>query len=43
MPTEFHLIVRCGGKIDKIEFNPDKSLVWITRLTIKDGFARASE
>ncbi|GGH08208.1 hypothetical protein [Pedobacter zeae] len=43
-PASFNnSFVRCGGKIDKIEFNPNKSLVWITRLTIKDGFARASQ
>lgn len=43
-PASFNnSFVRCGGKIDKIEVNPNKSLIWISRLTIKDGFARASD
>lgn len=32
--------VRCGGTIDKIETNPNKSKIWILRLRIKDAFAR---
>ncbi|TCC89195.1 hypothetical protein EZ428_15955 [Pedobacter frigiditerrae] len=33
-------IVRCGGTLEKIETNPNKSLIWILRLTVKDAFAR---
>ncbi|WP_406825323.1 hypothetical protein [Pedobacter sp. KACC 23697] len=41
-PTEFAgSFVRCGGILDKIEFNPNKSLIWIIRLTVKEGFANA--
>jgi len=32
--------VRCGGTLDKIETNPNKSLFWILRLTVTDAFAR---
>ena len=33
-------IVRCGGTLEKIETNPNKSMIWILRLTVKDAFAR---
>ena len=33
-------IARCGGTLDKIEINPNKSMIWILRLTITDAFAR---
>lgn len=33
-------MVRCGGKLEKIEFNPNKSTIWILRLTIKDAYHR---
>lgn len=32
--------VRCGGTLEKIETNPNKSMIWILRLTVKDAFAR---
>jgi hypothetical protein len=32
--------VRCGGTLEKIETNPNKSTIWILRLTITDAFAR---
>jgi hypothetical protein len=32
--------VRCGGTLEKIETNPNKSLIWILRLTVTDAFAR---
>jgi hypothetical protein len=32
--------VRCGGTLDKIETNPNQSMIWILRLTVKDAFAR---
>ncbi len=32
--------VRCGGILEKIETNPNKSVVWILRLTVKEAFAR---
>jgi hypothetical protein len=32
--------VRCGGTLEKIELNPNKSMIWILRLTVKDAFAR---
>jgi hypothetical protein len=34
--------VRCGGTLQKIEFNPNESLIWILRLTVTDAFARKS-
>jgi hypothetical protein len=34
--------VRCGGILNKIEFNPNKSLIWISRLSVKEGFARST-
>lgn len=33
-------IVRCGGTLEKIETNPNKSLIWVLRLTVTDAFAR---
>ena len=33
-------IVRCGGTLEKIQTNPNKSMIWILRLTVKDAFAR---
>lgn len=33
-------IVRCGGTLEKIEINPNKSMIWILRLTVSDAFAR---
>ena len=32
--------VRCGGILDKIEMNPNKSTIWILRLHVKDAFLR---
>lgn len=32
--------VRCGGILEKIEMNPNKSLIWVLRLTVTDAFAR---
>lgn len=32
--------VRCGGTLEKIETNPNKSMIWILRLTVKEAFAR---
>jgi hypothetical protein len=32
--------VRCGGTLEKIETNPNKSMIWILRLTVTDAFAR---
>lgn len=32
--------VRCGGTLEKIEFNPNKSLIWILRLTVTNAFVR---
>ncbi len=32
--------IRCGGILDKIEMNPNKSDIWILRLTVKDAFVR---
>jgi hypothetical protein len=40
-PADFgNSLVRCGGTLDKIEINPNKSMIWILRLTIKNAFAR---
>lgn len=32
--------VRCGGILESIEVNPNKSKVWISRIYIRDAFAR---
>ncbi|MDP4208909.1 MAG: hypothetical protein Q8928_08860 [Bacteroidota bacterium] len=40
-PANFgNSFVRCGGTLDKIELNPNKSMIWILRLTVKNAFAR---
>ncbi|MEO8150852.1 MAG: hypothetical protein ABI723_24680 [Bacteroidia bacterium] len=31
---------RCGGTLEKIETNPNKSTIWILRLTVVDAFIR---
>lgn len=36
-------LVRCGGTLEKIETNPNKSKIWILRLRIKDAFARRAD
>lgn len=43
--TEFpdRSFVRCGGTLEKIETNPNKSLIWILRLTVKEAFARRTK
>lgn len=28
---------RCGGRLARVEFNPNESLIWIMRLIIEDG------
>lgn len=33
-------LVRCGGILEKVETNPNKSMIWILRLTVNDAFAR---
>jgi hypothetical protein len=35
--------VRCGGTLEKIEFNPNQSKIWIMRLTVSDAFIRKLE
>lgn len=32
--------VRCGGILEKIETNPNRSKIWVLRLTVKNAFAR---
>jgi hypothetical protein len=32
--------VRCGGILESIEVNPNKSKIWISRIYIRDAFAR---
>lgn len=40
-PSEFiGKNVRCGGILQRIETNPNKSKIWITRLHISEAFAR---
>lgn len=33
-------LVRCGGTLEKIETNPNQSLIWILRLSIDNAFVR---
>lgn len=40
-PADFmNSFVRCGGTLEKIELNPNKSMIWILRLTVRNAFAR---
>jgi hypothetical protein len=32
--------VRCGGVLEKVDINPNKSMIWISRLHISNAFAR---
>ena len=32
--------VRCGGVLESIEVNPNKSTIWVSRIYIRDAFAR---
>lgn len=32
--------IRCGGILESIEINPNKSKLWISRLKVKNAFAR---
>ncbi len=32
--------VRCGGVLESIEVNPNKSKIWVSRVYIRDAFAR---
>jgi len=32
--------VRCGGILESVEVNPNKSNIWISRIHIRDAFAR---
>lgn len=32
--------VRCGGVLESIEVNPNKSNIWVSRIYIRDAFAR---
>jgi hypothetical protein len=32
--------VRCGGILESIEVNPNKSTIWVSRIYIRDAFAR---
>ena len=32
--------IRCGGILESIEINPNKSKIWIARLKVKNAFAR---
>lgn len=34
--------VRCGGILESIEVNPNRSTIWIARIHISDAFARVS-
>jgi len=34
--------VRCGGTLESVEVNPNKSKIWISRLHITNAFARVS-
>jgi len=33
-------LVRCGGILEKIEMNPNKSNIWVLRLIVSNAFAR---
>ena len=35
--------VRCGGTLESIEINPDRSTLWISRMYISNAFIRAAD
>lgn len=43
LPFKEKTMVRCGGILKSIEFNPNESNIWILRLNVEDAFARSAE
>lgn len=36
-------VIRCGGTLENIELNPNKSTIWILRLTVTNAFVRKAD
>ena len=43
LPFQEKSFIRCGGNLTSIEFNPNKSNIWIMRLNVEHGFVRSAE
>ena len=43
LPFQEKSFIRCGGNLTSIEFNPNKSNIWIMRLNVENGFVRSAE
>ena len=43
LPFKEKTVVRCGGILKGIEFNPNESKIWIMRLTVTDAFVRSAQ
>lgn len=43
LPFKEKTMVRCGGILKSIEFNPNESNIWILLLNVEDAFARSVE
>ncbi len=43
LPFKEKIVVRCGGILQGIEFNPNESTIWIMRLTMTDAFVRSAQ
>jgi hypothetical protein len=43
LPFKEKKVVRCGGILQGIEFNPNESTIWIMRLTVTDAFVRSAQ
>lgn len=43
LPFKEKTVIRCGGILQGIEFNPNKSTIWIMRLTVTNAFVRSAQ
>ena len=43
LPFKEKTVVRCGGILQGIEFNPNESTIWIMRLKVTNAFVRSAQ
>ncbi len=43
LPFKEKTVIRCGGILQGIEFNPNESTIWIMRLTVTNAFVRSTQ
>lgn len=43
LPFKEKTVVRCGGILKGIEFNPNGSTIWIMRLNVEGAFVRFAQ